>query len=68
MRTDDIKRHIIAIVLAITVSVVVMIVAGFLHPVFGYVAGIACAEAVYLWQVVRRGRIWPEDPVARGRE
>ena len=62
------KRRVIALTWAITVGAVVMLVAGFVHPVFGYVAGVACAEAVYLRQMVWSARTPLASQVASGTE
>lgn len=61
------KRRVIAMAWAVVAGGVVMLLAGFVHPVFGYVAGVVCAEAVYLWQVVRSERLPPPtDQVPMG--
>lgn len=50
------RRRVVAIVLSVAVGGVVMLVAGFVQPVIGYVAGVVAAEAVYLWRVGRLER------------
>lgn len=47
----------------VAVGGVVMLVAGFVHTVLGFMAGVVCAEAMYLWRVVRSERI----PTGTGR-